>query len=67
MQAITYLLHGKTGADDLRLDLISCIIHLYSFQSNRMKKPDGLLIERPLDFTVLWAFSSDTMNVHSLV
>ena len=32
-----------------------------------MKKPDGLLIERQSDFTVLWAFSPDAMNAHSLV
>jgi hypothetical protein len=32
-----------------------------------MKKPDGLLIERKSDFTVLWAFSPDAMNAHSLV
>ena len=32
-----------------------------------MKKPDGLLMERKSDFTVLWAFSSDAMNARDFV
>ena len=33
MQEVCDRLHGKTGADDLRLDFISCVVHLNSFLS----------------------------------
>lgn len=68
MQPVAYLLHGKTGTDDLRLDFISCVVHLKLLsQLIRMKKSDGDSAEPLSDFSVSWGFSLFREKSHILV